>query len=151
MAAILLAAGLAMLATCRERPAPPKPVAHKPPAPPENLPNYRKALLKMQRMAHAPPDMARARRSMPGLIARAETLYLKNAGSAAACAAWDRVAANAMAQNDAALVHIWSVLADQRCGAAGLQTRYWQAAAPDAGSGSGTGNKTSDGAVKAPR
>ncbi|WP_216094923.1 hypothetical protein, partial [Sphingobium phenoxybenzoativorans] len=34
LAAILLAAGLAMLATCRERPAPPKPVAHKPPAPP---------------------------------------------------------------------------------------------------------------------
>lgn len=128
--AILLAVAAGVLVTCRERTPPPRPVALKPPAPPVNLPNYRKALLKMQGMEHNPADIQRARRRMPGLIAKAETLYLKNAESLASCAAWNKVAVNAMAQNDAALVHMWGVLADERCGAAGLPTHYWQDDAP---------------------
>lgn len=121
--AVLILA-LLMLAACEKKPpAPPERREAPPPARP--LRNFEKAIAKMQRAAPTRQDIARARRTMPNLIARAETRTLRNADSDGSCAAWDDVAANAMQQNDPALVHLWGTLADRRCAQFGRQARYW--------------------------
>jgi hypothetical protein len=125
---IVTALILLTLAACHRQPAPvPQPKAQDAPAPVQRLANFQKGIIKMKRMVHTPGAIKSGRRAMPGLIAKAETRYLKDAASAATCAAWDRVAANAMQQNDAALVHVWGSLADKRCGRYGRSTRYWDA------------------------
>ena len=125
---IALAVLLLMLGACGKKPAEaPQPKLREIPKPVVELPNYRKGLNLMQGMPHSPASMRRARAAMPNLIAKAEARFIDNAGAQATCAAWDRVAANAIRQNDAAKVHIWGVLADKRCGRFGHATRYWQA------------------------
>jgi hypothetical protein len=123
---ILLIASVLALAACEKQPpAAPKPKPHIAPVHFENLPNYRKALIRMERMEHTPASIKLAQRQMPDLLAKAEARYLKHPASPATCAAWDSVAANSMRQNDAALVHLWGSLAEKRCGQTGRLAGYW--------------------------
>lgn len=124
LAIALLMLALPMTVSCKRKPPPPDPKPQQI-APPAPLANYQKAIAKMQRTPSSEADMARARRTFPGLIAQAETRMLRTPDSAGTCAAWDAVAANAMRQNDPALVHLWGTLADRRCERYGRQARYW--------------------------
>lgn len=120
----LAVTALLALSACEREPEPaPAPVKRE--APPRALYNYEKGIARMKAMAPTPVETKRARRAMPGLIAMAETRTLRNPDSTATCAAWDAVAANAMRQNDPALVHLWGTLADRRCEGSGRETRYW--------------------------
>lgn len=117
---------LLALGACEKKPAPvPKPEPRETPRP-VVLRNFEKGIVKMKREAPTAQDAARARRAMPGLIAIAETRALKAPTSEQTCAAWDRVAANAIRQNDPALVHLWGTLAEKRCAPSGRATRYWE-------------------------
>lgn len=125
---ILTALVLLMLAACHKQPeTAPQPKARGAPASVQRLANFQKGVVKMRGMEHTPAGIESARRAMPDLIAKAEARYLKDPNSAETCDAWNRVAVNAIKQNDAALVHVWGSLADKRCGRFGRRTHYWDA------------------------